>query len=61
MAVVQQWQPMIGDEVISGWQVYAKTEAAARLMVEERMHRRAYFSLCREWKAQGSKVVQVKE
>lgn len=54
------WVPMIGGDVVPGyWRVSAKTEQSAQLMIEERMQRRAFFSLCREWRSGGKRVREV--
>ena len=49
--------PMLSGEPVSGyWVVTAATEDAAKAMIEERMIKRAYLSLRREWANQGRKV-----
>jgi hypothetical protein len=58
MTASPTWQPIMGDgTAIEGyWEVSAASEAAAKLIVEQRMHARAYYSLCMEWVAQGKRV-----
>jgi hypothetical protein len=63
MTSIPTWRPIksSGEPVSGYWRVYAKTREAAVKMLEERMQRRAYFVLLREWKADGERVEEVGE
>lgn len=50
-----------GEAVPGYWRVTAASEQAARMMIEERMQRRAWFTLCREWIKAGKKVREVQD
>lgn len=57
MTAATTYEPLLSGIVPAGhWQVTAKNEQAAQLMLEERMTKRAFFSLLREWRGQGKKV-----
>lgn len=57
MTLQRAYVPMLSGEPCAGyWRVTAATEDAAKAMIEERMIKRAYLSLRREWANQGRKV-----
>jgi len=57
------WQPITSKGVpLEGyWRVNARTVSAAQMMIRERMQKRSYFILLREWIQEGERVEEVRE
>jgi hypothetical protein len=56
---MQTWQPMIGDEVIQGWQVEAKESWQAKDMIEAAMEKKGVWGTKIKWINGGRKVSPV--
>lgn len=56
-----RWQPLIGNNVIRGWQVTAIYAWQAKDLIEATMVKEHVYSLRHNWCAGGRKVTPVQE